>query len=675
MLAKSLCWGLFALDSFCAALPAPQTHAIHEKRESLHPRWAKRSRVHPDSVLPMRIGLTQNMDNAVNHLMDVSDPSSSNYGKHWTPEKVVDMFKPAEETIEAVREWLVQSGIAAHRITHTDNKGWFAFQATSEEAERLLHTEFHEYEDAVTGGVLPACDEYHVPRHIQHHIDYITPGIKLIAPDKGKSKGLKKRAPNGQKSHLLKQHKGSWNGHRHGRNLSNCDVAITPDCISALYHIPPVNYTVPNPNNSMGIFESEEQYYSQVDLDVFFANFTPKIPQGTHPILASIDGAPGPTTDLSDAGGEADLDIQLAYPIIYPQTITLYDTDDSLYEMDPNITYTYGFNTFLDALDGSYCTYSAYGETGNDPDLDPVYPDPRPGGYNQSLQCGVYKPTNVISVSYGGQEADIPAYYQKRQCNEWLKLGLQGVSVFFASGDAGVGNYPAPNGFDNPDTGCLGPTGKIFNPTWPNNCPWLTNVGATKVYPGKTVFEPESAVFDPAGHPYSVNYSSGGGFSNIYPIPAYQASAVATFFAEHDPSYPSYSRLTDNVTEISSFGDGGGIYNRIGRGIPDVAANGDNIAVYVGGDYELSGGTSASTPIFASIVNRINEERLNAGKGSIGFINPALYANPCILNDITNGTNPGCWTEGFSAVKGWDPVTGLGTPNFAKMLEYFLALP
>jgi subtilase family serine protease len=52
--------------------------------------------------------------------------------------------------------------------------------------------------------------------------------------------------------------------------------------------------------------------------------------------------------------------------------------------------------------------------------------------------CGTYKPTNVISVSYGGQEADLPISYQKRQCLEYMKLGLQGVSFLFASGDSGV---------------------------------------------------------------------------------------------------------------------------------------------------------------------------------------------------------------------------------------------
>ena len=68
----------------------------------------------------------------------------------------------------------------------------------------------------------------------------------------------------------------------------------------------------------------------------------------------------------------------------------------------------------------SYCTYSAYGETGDDPVLDPIYPDSAADGYKGKLMCGVYKPTNVISTSYGEAEIDLPEYYMKRQCNEWV---------------------------------------------------------------------------------------------------------------------------------------------------------------------------------------------------------------------------------------------------------------
>ena len=44
------------------------------------------------------------------------------------------------------------------------------------------------------------------------------------------------------------------------------------------------------------------------------------------------------------------------------------------------------------------------------------------------------------------------------------------------------------------------------------------------------------------------------------------------------------------------------------------------------------------------------------------------------FHDVTNGTNPGCGTDGFPAMPGWDPVTGLGTPNFPTLLKRFLAL-
>jgi tripeptidyl-peptidase-1 len=100
--------------------------------------------------------------------------------------------------------------------------------------------------------------------------------------------------------------------------------------------------------------------------------------------------------------------------------------------------------------------------------------------------------------------------------------------------------------------------------------------------------EPESAVYDPAGHPYAVNFSSGGGFSNVYPIPQYQQSAVASFFKNHNPPYHYYSALAHDTGDIRTLpdigalaGSSGGIYNRIGRGIPDVSAVGDNIAASI----------------------------------------------------------------------------------------------
>ena len=100
----------------------------------------------------------------------------------------------------------------------------------------------------------------------------------------------------------------------------------------------------------------------------------------------------------------------------------MFQTDDIFYALGTEGGGGF-LNTFLDAIDGSYCTAKAFGEKGNAA-IDPVYPDPNPAGYQGKLQCGVYKPTNVVSISYGEQEDDLPTNYQQRQCAEFLKLAL-----------------------------------------------------------------------------------------------------------------------------------------------------------------------------------------------------------------------------------------------------------
>ena len=104
-------------------------------------------------------------------------------------------------------------------------------------------------------------------------------------------------------------------------------------------------------------------------------------------------------------------------------------------------------------------------------------------------------------------------------------------------------------------------------------------------------------------------------------------------------------------------------------------ANPSNSGVVDGCLINKGAGTSASTPVFATVIHRINNERMAAGKGPVGFINPVLYANPQVLNDVVEGRNVGCESDGFEAVSGWDPVTGLGTPNFERMRALFMELP
>ena len=131
---------------------------------------------------------------------------------------------------------------------------------------------------------------------------------------------------------------------------------------------------------------------------------------------------------------------------------------------------------------------------------------------------------------------------------------------------------------------------------------------------------------------------SAGGFSNVFSRPNYQDAAVEAY--------------------LSALGDtNAGLFNITGRAYPDVSTQGVNFAVDIAGTFNAVDGTSAASPTFASIVALLNDQRLNAGKAPLGFLNPLLYSTAAAaFNDITSGNNPGCNTQGFPALQGWDPV-------------------
>ena len=162
----------------------------------------------------------------------------------------------------------------------------------------------------------------------------------------------------------------------------------------------------------------------------------------------------------------------------------------------------------------------------------------------------------------------------------------------------------------------------------------VTSVGGT------TGYSPEQAWF-----------ASGGGFSNYYRRPAYQDKAVRGFLAANGNK-------------------NAGRFNASGRGFPDIATQGVDFEIVVDGQLGGVDGTSCASPTLASIIALLNDRLIAAGRSPLGFLNPFLYSTGAsALNDITSGSNPGCNTNGFPARSGWDPVTGLGTPDFNKLLS------
>ena len=117
----------------------------------------------------------------------------------------------------------MSSGIAADSIKLSGDAGWLTFDATAHQAEQLFSTEYHVYEHTEVGTTATACDEYHLPRHMQQHIDYVSPGIKLIAP---RSKAVAKRDLEKRRVGRIGQFRslGSQQGGVYNPNdLSNCD--------------------------------------------------------------------------------------------------------------------------------------------------------------------------------------------------------------------------------------------------------------------------------------------------------------------------------------------------------------------------------------------------------------------------------------------------------------------
>jgi len=240
----------------------------------------------------------------------------------------------------------------------------------------------------------------------------------------------------------------------------------------------------------------------------------------------------------------------------------------------------------------------------------------------------------VHSVSYGNDERQQTGIAYMDSCNvQFMKAGTRGLSVLFASGDQGVCGR----------SGC-GFFSKHFNPDFPAGSPYVTSVGGTD-FAGDSIGEETAWT------------GSGGGFSDNFGIPDWQKDLVAAYKADPSANLPPQK-----------------MWNNTGRGYPDISALGGQKAPYCvvsNGAAAGVAGTSAACPTAASVFSRVNGALLKAGKKPLGFLNPFIYQNAAAFNDVTSGCNSGgefVFKKCFTAIKGWDPATGVGTPNFVAML-------
>jgi kumamolisin len=245
----------------------------------------------------------------------------------------------------------------------------------------------------------------------------------------------------------------------------------------------------------------------------------------------------------------------------------------------------------------------------------------------------VRKPS-VISISWGAQEEAWTAQSLAAFDAALQDAAAMGVTVCCAAGDDGSSDIRSKNQRD----------GKP-HVDFPACDPFSLACGGTKLLGSGTTIQSE-VVWNEG------DSGTGGGVSNHFGLPTYQASAGV-------PKSPKGKK---------------------GRGVPDIAGDADPQTGYqvrlVGGKNSVIGGTSAVAPLWAGLIALLNQKLASLGKPPLGFCNPVLYnsvSHAGALNDIVTGNNDIEGIGKYKAKKGWDPCTGLGTPDGEKLLTALTA--
>jgi len=252
-------------------------------------------------------------------------------------------------------------------------------------------------------------------------------------------------------------------------------------------------------------------------------------------------------------------------------------------------------------------------------------------------------PTPVaVSISWGQSEDQWSAQSRTAMDQAFADAAALGVTVTVAAGDNGASDDPSGQTSVHCD--------------FPASSPHALACGGTRLTGNTSSFAIASEVV--WNELASNEGAGGGGVSDVFPEPSWQANAGVP---------ASASGSGDGRGGGSSGGgssSGGG-----GRGVPDVAGNADPVTGYlvvVDGQRQPIGGTSAVAPLWAGLIARLAQA---TGK-TFGLIQPMLYAGVAPgtaqpgFNDIVSGSN-----GAYSAGPGWDACTGLGSPNGAALLR------
>jgi subtilase family serine protease len=617
---------ILVLLAITTALPGAAM-AAQSPRTTLHgsaPAWANSNNyagaADPSAYVGFRVYLGwKNADAAEALGRAVSDPHSSQYGHYLTPQDFRKQFAPSQSQVRAVQSWLKSQGFAV--IYTPANNHYVAAEGTIAQAQTAFGVQFGMYN--VNGKTVRSpSGDVSIPNSIASAVNGVI--------------GLDDSAIFVETDHI--KDAPPTGGFRNSPPLSSYWAEFaSPYAYPAGFTDLAVPATAP---------------WS-------IKGHTPDQIKGAYGISSAYDGA-GQTVAIIDAYASptilADVNqwsVNRGLPTMSPSQLVQV-VPPGVYKRPQNPSQDpqgwYGEETLdVEAVHGMAPAAKIVfvGAPNNYQDLD--------AAMNHVVDQHL---AQIVTNSYGFPTELLPPGYVQPFEDTLIQAAIEGIGVYFSSGDNG--DETSRFGFATAD--------------WPASSPWVTSVGGTSL----GVDSANARVVETGWGTSNYNcntvtlvctrtswlYGAGGGESQLFPQPWYQADAGLTF---------------------------------TGRAIPDVAALGDpQTGLLVGqtqtfpdgayyDEYRI-GGTSLSSPIFAGLMALADQKAGHAH----GFANPLFYSNPGAFYDVTsvktavarrnfvngvdatNGTVDRLRTfDDYSGSPtqftgpGWDNVTGLGTPDIS----------
>lgn len=550
-------------------------------------------------------------------LKSQQDPSSPEF-HHWlTPEEFGARFGMAQKDVEMVQGWLEQQGLAVDGVAPSRNM--IRFSGTVRQVEQAFQTEMHYYRTNGETKIAPS-KALSVPAAI-------APTVEAV----GNLSTLRPRP-----MHVRTQR--AFTSGQSGENF------FAPGDIAATYDIQPL-YSAGIDGSGQSIAIIGQSAVKTTDIENFESAAGLK---KKDPVMVLVPQS-GSSTVVSGDEGESDLDLEWAGAIAKGATIYFVYTGVSP-------------NTHLNAFD--------------------------------ALQYAIYQNiAKIISISYGACETAVQKANFSLE-SVFQQAAAQGQTILASSGDQG-------------STACSGDSNGLTQAeqnalavNYPASSPYVTGVGGTEISradaTSSTYWDSTSGsdlttsakryipevVWDDTSSQYGLS-ASGGGQSAMFSKPSWQKGVagipgdgkrdVPDVSLYSSPDLPGYVFCTSDASDWRGASSSGPAQAAsCTSGFRDGTSGGNYLTV--------AGGTSFAAPIFAGMIALINQQR-GWTEGS-GLANTTLYklaadsgTYASAFHDVTSGNNKcsagtvycGTTTGGFSAGKGYDEVTGLGSVDLANL--------